>query len=160
MENTKCKNFYDFVTYKEIKFYWVWDEEEYVIRTTFFRGNISYKIQFRKNLKLREVFFRYFYFKEDVSWNKYKLFPSTGFEKRVYNVVSKIPFGETLSYKRVAELSGNDRASRAVGNVMAKNPLPLIIPCHRVVRSDGGIGGFTGGIEVKRFLLRHEGVKV
>ena len=81
---------------------------------------------------------------------------------RFYRVVllacRKIKFGKTISYSLLAKKSGNPSAGRAVGNALAKNPLPLIIPCHRVVRNDGKLGGFSapGGIDLKARLLKLE----
>ncbi|MER6988247.1 methylated-DNA--[protein]-cysteine S-methyltransferase [Saccharopolyspora hirsuta] len=68
-----------------------------------------------------------------------------------------VPFGETVSYKRLAELSGRPEASRAVGTIMGSNPAPVIVPCHRVLASGGGLGGFGPGLEAKRRLLVLEG---
>ena len=82
----------------------------------------------------------------------------TNFQKMVWTELKKIPFGETRTYKEIAIAIGKPKAARAVANACGKNPYPIIIPCHRVVRSDGTIGGFTGdgGIEKKRQLLRQE----
>jgi len=68
----------------------------------------------------------------------------TNFQKKILQTVRKISYGEIRSYKEAAEAAGYPRAYRAVGNTMRNNPLPLIIPCHRVIRSDGGLGGFSG----------------
>ncbi len=68
-----------------------------------------------------------------------------------------VPFGATVSYLELAERSGSPRASRAVGTAMATNPLPIVVPCHRVLRTGGALGGYGGGIEAKRHLLAHEG---
>lgn len=81
-----------------------------------------------------------------------------GFEKAVYKVVSAIPRGEVRSYKWVAAKVSRPMAARAVGNALNKNPYPGAVPCHRIVRSDGSIGGFTRGISAKRKLLKAEGV--
>ncbi|OIO38347.1 MAG: hypothetical protein AUJ75_03020 [Candidatus Omnitrophica bacterium CG1_02_49_10] len=81
----------------------------------------------------------------------------TPFEKRVYRAVSKIPAGEARTYKWVALKAGRPRSYRAVGNALNKNPFPGIVPCHRVIRSDGSIGGFARGTKAKRALLKHEG---
>jgi len=82
------------------------------------------------------------------------------FERRVLGVVRRIPRGKTRTYAQVAEHAGHPGAARAVGRVMAKNPIPLLVPCHRVVRSDGGLGGYSGGgLKVKRRLLALEGAK-
>jgi len=77
----------------------------------------------------------------------------TPFQLTVWWAVETIPYGETRSYKWVAERVGRPRAVRAVGRALAANPVPIIIPCHRVVRSDGGLGGFSLGLRVKKFLL-------
>jgi len=78
------------------------------------------------------------------------------FSKQVLIALTKIPFGKITTYKRLAELAGFPKACRAVGSVMAKNPFPLLIPCHRVIRTDLSIGKFGPGSELKRFLLCHE----
>jgi len=82
----------------------------------------------------------------------------TPFQLRVWNVVKAIPFGTVLSYKEVARRAGSPRGARAVGMAMRANPLPIFIPCHRVVREDGTLGGFSAGEGLKRWLLRLEGV--
>lgn len=81
----------------------------------------------------------------------------TGFQKRVWEEISKIPFGKTKSYSDIAEKIGRQRSVRAVANACGANPVPLIIPCHRVIAKDGTIGGFSCGVEVKRALLKLEG---
>ena len=80
----------------------------------------------------------------------------TRFEKKVYTVVKSIPFGETRTYKWVAENSGAKGASRAVGNALNKNPFPIIIPCHRVVNSNGRSGNYAFGADLKKKLLKLE----
>ena len=82
----------------------------------------------------------------------------TEFERKVYLVVSKIPKGEVRSYKWVAKAVGRPKAARAVGNALNKNPYAPVVPCHRVVKSDGSIGGFSKGIKAKKRLLRREGI--
>ncbi|MEA2087027.1 MAG: methylated-DNA--[protein]-cysteine S-methyltransferase [Candidatus Caldatribacteriota bacterium] len=82
----------------------------------------------------------------------------TNFQKKILQTVRKIPYGEIRSYKEAAEAAGYPRAYRAVGNTMRNNPLPLIIPCHRVIKSDGSLGGFSGkeGIALKRKMIALE----
>ena len=82
----------------------------------------------------------------------------TEFQIKVWNELKKIPIGETKSYKEIAKLIGSPKAARAVANACGKNPYPITIPCHRVVRSDGGLGGYSGkgGVETKRQLLENE----
>jgi len=81
----------------------------------------------------------------------------TEFQSDVLEAVASIPSGEVRSYKQVAEMVGRPRAYRAVGNAVGNNRTPIVIPCHRVIRSDGSIGHFGGGVRLKRFLLRLEG---
>ncbi len=77
----------------------------------------------------------------------------TPFQQKVWKKLITIPYGKTVSYKWLASAIKNPQASRAVGNANGKNPLSIIIPCHRVVRENGELGGYTGGINIKRFLL-------
>jgi len=83
----------------------------------------------------------------------------TPFQLRVWQELRRIPWGQTISYKELARRVGSPKASRAVGQANAVNPLPLIIPCHRVIAADGGLGGYSSGLDRKRWLLRHEGAK-
>jgi methylated-DNA-[protein]-cysteine S-methyltransferase len=77
----------------------------------------------------------------------------TPFQQKVWRQLTKIPFGKTISYRTLAETIDQPKAFRAVGNANGKNPLPLIIPCHRVIQKNGTLGGYTGGLHIKRFLL-------
>jgi methylated-DNA-[protein]-cysteine S-methyltransferase len=77
----------------------------------------------------------------------------SGFTKLVLQKTKKISYGRTLSYKQLAFSLGNGNASRAVGNSLGKNPVPIIIPCHRVIKSDGSLGGYSSGIAMKKKLL-------
>ena len=80
----------------------------------------------------------------------------TPFQRKVWSALQRIPFGETLSYHQVAEAVGNPTANRAVAQACGSNPVPLLIPCHRVIATDGGLGGFSAGLDRKRELLQHE----
>ena len=84
----------------------------------------------------------------------------TDFQIKVWNAISKIPKGKVKTYKELARSIRKPKASRAVANACGKNPFPIKIPCHRVIRSDGRLGGYSGngGIKTKRKLLRSEGV--
>lgn len=81
-----------------------------------------------------------------------------GFTRRVLEQTARIPFGQTVTYKGIAGLAGNERAFRAAGTALGSNPLPIVVPCHRVLHSGGGLGGYTGGLDIKRRLLTIEGV--
>ena len=85
---------------------------------------------------------------------QYRL-PFTGFRSAVFKEMIKIPYGECVSYSYLAKKVGNPNAYRAVGNSCGENPLPIVVPCHRVI-SKSGLGGFTGGLDTKRFLLELE----
>jgi methylated-DNA-[protein]-cysteine S-methyltransferase len=80
----------------------------------------------------------------------------TEFQRAAWHALSQIPYGETRSYAQQAVRMGKPRAVRAVGRANATNPLPIVIPCHRVIGSDGSLTGFGGGIDAKRWLLAHE----
>jgi methylated-DNA-[protein]-cysteine S-methyltransferase len=91
-------------------------------------------------------------FELDLDWSL-----SQGFRRTVLHKLVEVPYGHTLSYKELAELAGNPKASRATGTAMATNPIPLVVPCHRVLRSGGMLGGYGGGLDAKVWLLRLEG---
>jgi methylated-DNA-[protein]-cysteine S-methyltransferase len=81
-----------------------------------------------------------------------------GFTRKVLRATARIGFGETSTYAGVASRAGSPRAVRAAGNALGANPMPVIVPCHRVLRTGGALGGYTGGTERKEYLLRLEGV--
>jgi methylated-DNA-[protein]-cysteine S-methyltransferase len=83
----------------------------------------------------------------------------TNFQKKVYNELLKIPYGEVVSYQDIAIKLGDKKYSRAVGNALNKNKLPIIIPCHRVINKNRNLGGYAGGIELKKYLLTIEKVR-
>jgi methylated-DNA-[protein]-cysteine S-methyltransferase len=80
-----------------------------------------------------------------------------GFGRRVLRATARIPYGRVATYTQVAERAGSPRGMRATGNALGANPIPIIVPCHRVLRTGGGLGGYGGGLERKRFLLALEG---
>src|SRR5262249_46745434 len=80
----------------------------------------------------------------------------TPFQRKVWNALCEIPYGETISYGELARRIGQPTAARAVGLANGSNPLPIVVPCHRVIGADGSLTGFGGGIERKRWLLAHE----
>ena len=80
----------------------------------------------------------------------------TEFQRSIYRQLINIPYGETRSYSDIAEAIGNKKAVRAVGNANSKNPIAIVVPCHRVIGRDGSLTGFAGGIEAKKILLRLE----
>lgn len=83
----------------------------------------------------------------------------TGFQRKVWDALQTIPYGETLSYKEIAEMIGNPKASRAVGMANNKNPIAIMIPCHRVIGANGQLVGYGGGLDIKEQLLKLENAK-
>jgi methylated-DNA-[protein]-cysteine S-methyltransferase len=81
-----------------------------------------------------------------------------GFGRRVLDELRRVPFGKLVSYGELAASVGQPQGARAVGGVMRKNPIPIVVACHRVTARDGSLGGFSGGLHVKRHLLAHEGI--
>ncbi len=79
------------------------------------------------------------------------------FARRLLGNLTRVPYGEAITYTEAAAQAGSPRGSRAAGNALGSNPIPVVVPCHRVVRTGGAIGGYGGGPEMKRFLLGHEG---
>lgn len=99
------------------------------------------------------------YFAGDISALEHipLLLEGTPFQKTVWAALRRIPAGQTWSYAELASQTGNAKACRAVGSANGRNPCGLVVPCHRVIAADGSLGGYSGGLDVKRWLLRHEG---
>lgn len=135
----------------------------YLIFSGEFLVMVSFKkpagIPFRKNSAPR-VFVKelrdYFQGTDKGFSQKIRFLNATEFYKKVWGILKEIPFGETRTYKWIAEKIGNPRAVRAVGQALSRNPLPIILPCHRVIESDGSIGGYFSGVNIKARLLKME----
>jgi methylated-DNA-[protein]-cysteine S-methyltransferase len=94
------------------------------------------------------------HFDVDIDWSL-----TTGpFTRKVLQATARIPFGEVSTYSRIAAKAGSPRGARAAGNALGSNPIPIVVPCHRVLHGDGGLGGYTGGLDRKVLLLTLEGV--
>lgn len=107
-------------------------------------------------LEVEKELLAYFEGKRKTFSFPYRLIGGTSFQKEVLKALGKIPYGERWTYARLAEHIGT-KAIRAVGTALRKNPLPIVLPCHRVVRSDGDIGNYVFGKDFKAFLLEREG---
>lgn len=83
----------------------------------------------------------------------------TEFQTGVWNALQKVPYGHAVSYSELAGQIGKPKAARAIGGAVGKNPIPIIIPCHRVLAAGGKLGGFTGGTDIKKWLLAIEGIR-
>jgi len=109
---------------------------------------------------LSRRFIRYFEGHEVFFSDEIDVSVGTSFQRSVWKVTSLIPYGEARSYAWVAEGLGDRKAARAAGQALHKNPLPIVVPCHRVLGCDGSLTGFGGGLPMKRALLRLERVKI
>ncbi len=108
--------------------------------------------------KLAEELDRYFSGKLTTFSIPVALTAGSPFQRRVWKQLELIPYGETRSYADIARDVGNPRGCRAVGGANGSNPVPIVVPCHRVIKADGSIGGFSSGVHIKRKLLALEGV--
>jgi methylated-DNA-[protein]-cysteine S-methyltransferase len=120
----------------------------------------TYKIHSHTGELALEFFLQYFFKKTNpritlpLKWDLI-----SPFTRKVLSTLSKhTNFGEWISYQKLAELTGNKNGARAVGRALNKNPWPIVIPCHRVLKKDQKIGGFSSGIQIKKILLRHENI--
>lgn len=136
-----------------------WDERLYEltpwIYTYYKKINISQNIEALRHVK--HELENYFMGKQQ----KFSIeieFNGTEFQRKVWKVLNDIPIGETRSYQDIAVSIGNQKAVRAVGGAVNKNPIPIIVPCHRVIGKNGKMVGYNGGIDKKEFLLQHENV--
>ena len=91
---------------------------------------------------------------------KLDLGAGTPFQREVWRALRRIPYGQTASYGDIARRVGRPRACRAVGAANGANPVPILVPCHRVIRASGELGGYGAGLPIKRWLLHHEGCAV
>jgi O-6-methylguanine DNA methyltransferase len=121
-----------------------------------FKKVIERKDKFRGILRAFEKYFR----GEKINFNfKINLTKLTPFQRKVLLEVKKIPYGKTKTYKEIGKIIGKEKGFQAIGKAISKNPILIIIPCHRVVRSDGKLGGFSFGSELKKKLLEIEKIK-
>ena len=125
--------------------------------TEFFkRKSIPLELQRKKFHREEKLFSQYFEGKkEDFTSLPLDFISGTPYQRKVWLETRKIPYGKTQTYKFLAEKL-NHRGYRSIGQALSRNPLLIVIPCHRVLSSDGSIGGFTGGLDLKKFLLRLE----
>jgi methylated-DNA-[protein]-cysteine S-methyltransferase len=84
------------------------------------------------------------------------LSPLTAFQRRILGATARVAFGDVSTYAKVAAKAGSERATRAAGQALGSNPIPIVVPCHRILAADGSLGGYSGGLEAKRVLLQLE----
>jgi methylated-DNA-[protein]-cysteine S-methyltransferase len=107
-------------------------------------------------LLIKKELKEYFEIGKDEFTQKTGFMKGTEFNRNVWIALKEVPYGETRTYKWLAEKVGKPTASRAVGQALSRNPVPIILPCHRIIESDGSIGGYSAGIDIKRRLLETE----
>lgn len=122
--------------------------------------NIDLKKDEKKFASLKKNLKPYFFGKKINFKESLDLTGGSGFQKKVWKAMLKIPSGQTRSYGWLARQVGGKNKARAVGSACAANPIPIVIPCHRVIREDGTLGGYGGGLSMKRKLLKIEGVNL
>lgn len=120
--------------------------------------NAPYKAVKKKNRTLEKQLAEYFRGERKTFNLSIRPLIKNAFTSRVLKALKKVPYGKTISYKQLAFNVKAPGASRAVGNALGKNPCPIILPCHRIIKTDGKLGGFTGGIANKKKLLKIEGI--
>lgn len=129
---------------------------EYLVRISFKKPmQVSFKKGSAPEGFLKELK-DYFHGVNSSFKQKIKFLDATEFDKKVWHSLKEIPFGETRTYKWIAQQIGNPKAVRAVGRALSRNPMPIVIPCHRVIESNGSIGGFSEGVDIKIRLLKME----
>jgi O-6-methylguanine DNA methyltransferase len=122
-----------------------------------FGGNIRWVTSEEKTEAVRKELAEYFEGRRTEFTVPLDLRTGTAFQRQCWEILTQIPFGETRSYLEVAKAAGRPGASRAVGQANHHNPIPIIIPCHRVINTNGGRGGYGGGLDLKERLLALEG---
>jgi len=131
-----------------------------------FTGKILREIEFNKTTELirkgeapsliKKELREYFENGREEFTQKLGFMKGTEFERSVWLALRGVPYGETRTYKWLAETVGKPGASRAVGQALSRNPIPILLPCHRIIESDGSIGGYSAGVDIKRRLLEIE----
>ena len=129
-------------------------EAKEVIKKKYKEYQIASDNKINKNtIKLLEAYFK----KKTIEIEIPMFLKGSEFQQKVWVELMKIPYGEVISYKELAKRVGLNKGFQAVGGANGNNPIPIIIPCHRVIMSDGSIGGYRGGVKIKKYLLELEG---
>ena len=137
------------------------EERGFITSLNFGEYKISGKFSYIKNYR-SDILKQAFNQLEEYLLGKRKVFDlplnpkGTPFQQKVWSALLKIPYGETRSYKDIAEMIGKEKSFRAVGTANHENKIPVFIPCHRVITSEGSIGGYAGGVDLKQKLLKIE----
>ena len=149
--------YYKFYYYKGIGWISILSDREYILRIVFGKCRSQW-FETAEEMETPVIKRAYLQILEFLSGSRYEFdlpvqVKGTDFQKKVWRILQEIPYGETWSYKQVAERLGNPHAVRAVGMANNRNPIPIVIPCHRVIGVNGDLVGYAGGIEIKKRLL-------
>lgn len=137
------------------------DEDSYIISIEFDKINYDFNYEESEAIcALKKELDKYFAGELKEFKTKYKLKNLTEFQMKVLKEVEKVKYGEHISYNDIAKAIGNPKSDRAVGNAVGKNPLPIIVPCHRIIRKDKKLGGYTGGTDIKIKLVEIEDILI
>lgn len=136
-------------------------QDDYLIKISFEKKDYDFEFLESKAISsFKKELDEYFSGRLKIFKTGYKLTNLTDFQIKVLSEVSKVSYGEFITYSDIAKSIKNEKACRAVGNAVGKNPLPIIVPCHRIIRQDNKIGGYTGGRDIKIKLLDVENIKL
>lgn len=151
--------YYDYYYYNAERYFLLFDEESLLVLDNKLSFE-DYKNNFKELRRINALNYKNIldsYFKKEGKYFNLKLAPQgTEFQKKVWQELQKIPYGETRTYSQIAEYIGAPRAVRAVATAIAKNPILVFIPCHRVISKSKKLGGYRGGLQLKEFLLNLE----
>lgn len=133
------------------------DDKDRIVKLVFSTTELPVSRLLSANVRLlQDELNLYFSSYPIVKWKTQIALYGSSFEMSVWDEIKKIPYGQTLTYQEIAQKMGNKFLARAVGNACKKNPIPIIIPCHRVIKSSGDLGGYSQGKELKQYLLQLE----
>ena len=137
------------------------DEDSYIISIEFDKINYDFNYEESEAIfALKKELDKYFAGELKEFKTKYKLKNLTEFQMKVLKEVEKVKYGEHISYNDIANAIESPKSDRAVGNAVGKNPLPIIVPCHRIIRKDKKLGGYTGGTDIKIKLVEIEDILI
>jgi methylated-DNA--[protein]-cysteine S-methyltransferase len=160
MRGVFMKKFYIYYFNDINRYVTIVDEDSYIISIEFDKINYDFNYEESEAISaLKKELDKYFAGELKEFKTKYKLKNLTEFQMKVLKEVEKVKYGEHISYNDIAKAIGNPKSDRAVGNAVGKNPLPIIVPCHRIIRKDKKLGGYTGGTDIKIKLVEIEDMK-
>ncbi len=140
----------------------IYEQKNSIIKTEWTRRIVYNNTQESKILRRTKKQFMEYFFEGRKSFDIAITYEGSDFQRKIWEACLNVPYGKTTTYKQLAKAAGYPKAIRAVGTALSKNHIPIIIPCHRIIKSDGTIGKYSGGdgIKTKQFLLSLEGCNI